>query len=42
MDKAAMGLALEHQLPIIVFNAMEGDNILKAAGGEPVGTLIGD
>lgn len=41
MDKAAMGLALEHELPIIVFNAMEPENIVKAAAGESVGTLIG-
>jgi uridylate kinase len=41
MDKAAMGLAMEHELPIIVFNALEGDNIAKAAAGQTVGTLIG-
>jgi len=31
MDKAAMGLALEHHLPIIVFNATKTDNICQAA-----------
>ena len=40
MDKAAMGLALEHQLPIVVFDAVKKGNIKKAVGGEPVGTII--
>jgi len=40
MDKAAMGLALEHNLPIIVFDAMQPGNILKVANGENVGTKI--
>src|SRR4051812_3818689 len=34
MDKAAMGLALEHKLPIMVFNAMQPDSILKATSGQ--------
>lgn len=41
MDKAALGLALEHDLPIIVFKANEPDNILKAAHGDSTGTFIG-
>lgn len=40
MDKAAMGLAMEHQLPIVVFDAMQQDNILKAASGQTAGTTI--
>jgi uridylate kinase len=40
MDKAAMGLAMEHDLPIIVFDALEPGNIERAAAGEPAGTLI--
>jgi len=40
MDKAAMGLALEHELPIIVFDAMQADNIQKVVAGENVGTKI--
>lgn len=40
MDKAALGMALEYQLPIIVFDAMEPDNILKAATGDTAGTTI--
>lgn len=41
MDKAAMGLAMEHELPIVIFDAMEADNILKAAQGVSAGTTIG-
>ncbi len=40
MDKAALGLALEHKLPIIVFDALSEGNILLAAKGETAGTLI--
>lgn len=40
MDKAALGLALEQRKPIIVFNAMKPDNLLKIARGHSVGTLI--
>jgi uridylate kinase len=41
MDKAALGLAMEHAMTIVVFDAMSGDNILKVASGEAVGTKIG-
>jgi uridylate kinase len=40
MDKAALGLAMEHNLSIIVFDALTPDNIVKAAAGESVGTVI--
>jgi uridylate kinase len=40
MDKAALGLAMEHQLPIIVFDAMQPGNILKAVQGDSAGTTI--
>lgn len=40
MDKAAMGLALEHHMPLIIFNAETSGNILRAAKGEAVGTTI--
>ncbi len=40
MDKAAIGLAMEHKKPIIVFDAFKKDNLVKAARGEAVGTLI--
>jgi uridylate kinase len=41
MDKAALGLAMEQQKPIIVFNPMTPDNILRVASGEAIGTKIG-
>jgi len=41
MDKAALGLAMEQSMPVIVFDPMQPDNILKAAQGEPIGTKIG-
>jgi uridylate kinase len=40
MDKAAMGLALEHNKPIIVFDAMKPDNLARIVSGETVGTMI--
>lgn len=40
MDKAAMGLAMEHNLDIVVFDAMNPNNIARAASGENVGTVI--
>jgi uridylate kinase len=41
MDKAALSLAKEHDLPIVVFDAMQPGNILKAASGQDAGTRIG-
>lgn len=41
MDKAAMGLAMEHELNLIVFDAMQEGNIAKAVAGETAGTTIG-
>jgi uridylate kinase len=41
MDKAALGLAMEHELPIIVFDALAEGNIASAAAGKAVGTRIG-
>jgi uridylate kinase len=40
MDKAAIGLAMEQNKPIIVLDAMKKGNLRKLAQGEPVGTLI--
>ncbi len=39
MDKAAMGLAMEHNLPIIVFDALQDGSIANAAAGN-AGTTI--
>ncbi len=40
MDKAALGLAMEQDMPVIVFNSTEPDNIVKIVSGNPVGTLV--
>jgi len=40
MDKAALGLAMEHGLQIVVFNALSEQNILNVAAGDAIGTKI--
>lgn len=40
MDKAAIGLAMEQHQPVIVFDLLTEDNIVRAARGETVGTKI--
>ncbi|MEK7594028.1 MAG: UMP kinase [Patescibacteria group bacterium] len=40
MDKAALGLAMEQNKPIAVFDVMKPDNLSKLVAGESVGTLI--
>jgi uridylate kinase len=40
MDQTAFSLCRDNRLPIIVFNLYEEGNILKAAKGETVGTLV--
>jgi len=40
MDQTAVTLCQENVLPIVVFSVKDTDNILKAALGEPVGTLV--
>ncbi|MCP4680940.1 MAG: UMP kinase [Desulfobacterales bacterium] len=40
MDLAAVSLAMDQKLPIIVFNLKEKGNIMKIISGEKVGTLI--
>lgn len=40
MDKAALGLAMEQQMPIIVFNAMQAGNTLNLVQGKNIGTKI--
>jgi uridylate kinase len=42
MDSTAISLCMENELPIIVFNVNDRDNIKKAIMGEQVGTLIGE
>lgn len=40
MDKAAMGLAMEHKMPIVIFKALENDNLIRVVNGESIGTQI--
>jgi uridylate kinase len=40
MDKAALGLAMEQNKPIVVFDAMKPDNFAHIAAGQPEGTMI--
>jgi uridylate kinase len=41
MDKAALGMAMEHHLPIMIFDTMQDGNILRAAQGDSsAGTTI--
>lgn len=40
MDKAALGLAMEHGMPIIVFDAFTEGNLLAVVNGESVGTTV--
>ncbi|HEV2402685.1 MAG TPA: UMP kinase [Candidatus Saccharimonadales bacterium] len=41
MDKAALGLAMEQNMPLVVLDAMRQSNILRAVQGKVVGTRIG-
>jgi uridylate kinase len=40
MDKAALGLAMEQHMPVIVLDALTDDNILHAIHGTSIGTYI--
>ena len=40
MDQAALGLAMEQKMPVVVFDALKADNLLKICQGEAVGTRI--
>ncbi len=40
MDMTAISLAMEHDLPLQVFNLHEAGNILKAVTGQKIGTRI--
>ena len=40
MDAAAVSLCMENDLPIVVFDLHQPDNITRVAAGEPVGTRI--
>jgi uridylate kinase len=40
MDKAALGLAADHGIPIVVFELLQEGNVARIAAGEKVGTRI--
>lgn len=40
MDKAAIGLAMEQNKPIVVFDVTKPDNLAKVVAGDAVGTMI--
>jgi uridylate kinase len=40
MDAAAIALAMEYELPIIVFDITTEGNIVRAASGKTIGTLV--
>lgn len=40
MDKAAIGLAMDQKMPIIVFDLYEKDNLLKIIRGQNIGTKV--
>ncbi len=40
MDKAALGLAVEQHMPVVVFDPMKPDNIVKVIQGENIGTKV--
>lgn len=41
MDGTAIALCRENNIPIVVFNLSMRGNIVRAAKGEPVGTIVG-
>ncbi len=41
MDSTATSLCMDNQIPIIVFNFDESDNIVRAVRGEKIGTYVG-
>lgn len=40
MDKAALGLAMEQKMPLVIFNVDNPDEIVHAAKGDKVGTTV--
>jgi len=40
MDATALALCMENKIPLIVFNMVDPDNILKVVCGENIGTVI--
>jgi len=42
MDATAISLCMENNLPIVVFDLTEGNNLLRVARGEKVGTVVSE
>ncbi len=42
MDSTAISLCMENNIPIIVFNVNEPDNLVKVVTGHKIGTLVGE
>jgi uridylate kinase len=42
MDSAALGMAMEHHTPVLIFSLLEDGNIAKAINGDAIGTLVTD
>ncbi len=42
MDSTAITLCMENHMPVLVFDLHKEGNVLRAARGEPIGTMIGD
>lgn len=40
MDKAALGLAMEQKMPVIIYDSKVPENLLKIVKGETVGTTV--
>ena len=40
MDMTAAAMCEDNHLPILVFNLNDPDNIVRAAMGEPIGTIV--
>ena len=40
MDSTAASLCMDNKLPILVFNLNDPQNIVRAAAGEPIGTIV--
>ena len=40
MDATAISLCMDNSMPILVFNLLQGGNILRAVSGERIGTLV--
>lgn len=42
MDTAALAMSSENNMPVMVFELFDGDNLVRAVDGEDVGTYVGN